>query len=157
MMCAMLKIKPLLDEMYSEMCVLYEEKERWKREASELRGELEGIRNTSRINDESYGGEALAAPRSEVGSARISAVSSQDPAVSSQDLAVASQESAVTSQESVVLPVKEEIAAECEVFNFGKDTVKNVVISGNKQKCEDRKEYYRMYRLKQKELKASKK
>ena len=148
MMCAMLKIKPLLDEMYSEMRELYEEKERWKREASELRGELERIRRE--VIDESYGAEALSAPRSEVGSARIS-VSSQEPAVSPQEPAVTSQGSAS------VLPVKEEIETEETVFNFGKDTVKNVVISGNERKCEDRKEYYRMYRLKQKELKASKK
>ena len=140
-MCDMLK--RILDEMYSEMCVLYEEKERWKREASELRGELEGIRNSSRINDGFYASEATAAPRSEVGSARA-AVTSQIPAVTLQESAC-------------VLPVKEEIDAEVEVFNFDKEALKNVVILGNKQKCEDRKEYYKMYRLKQKELKASKK
>jgi hypothetical protein len=144
MMCAMLKIKPLLDEMYSEMCVLYEEKERWKREASELRGELESIRNTSRISDECYASEATAAPRSEVGSARAPAVSSQE---SAKGLTGSCE----------VSPVKEENESEDDVFNFGTDTVKNVVISENNQKCEDRKEYYRMYRLKQKELKASKK
>ena len=139
-------MKPLLDEMYEEMNGLYEEVERYKKEVERYKKEVEELRGIrcEVINDGSYESSAISAPRSEVGRART------EPAVTS-DLA------GVSSDLAGVSPVKEENVTEETVFNFGTGTVKNVVISENKQKCEDRKEYYRMYRLKQKELKLASK
>jgi hypothetical protein len=143
-------MKPLLDEMYEEVNGLYVEIERYKREVEGLRGEVEGLRGElegykrdalckNKVDDSEYAESATAAPRSEVGVTRR--ISSESDVVKSLE----------------ACPVKEENTTEEEAFNFGKDTVKNVVISENEQKCADRKEYYRVYRLKQKELKASKK
>jgi hypothetical protein len=146
----MLKMKPLLDEMYSEMRGLYEEVERYKRELEGYKSELEGYKKEverykselegRRIVDSSYESSATAAPRSEVGVTRRISCESESNVVRSVEACA----------------VKEENITDDEVFNFGRDTVKNVVISENEQKCADRKEYYRVYRLKQKALKASK-
>jgi hypothetical protein len=140
---SVLWIKPLLDEMYSEMNGLYGEVERYKREVERYKREADGYKREleelrKEIVDSSYASSATATPRSEVGR-RISS----EPCGAAVDLIVA-------------CPVKEENEPEKDVFNFGTDTVKNVVISENDKKCADRKEYYRVYRLKQKELKASK-
>jgi hypothetical protein len=132
MRSVLLRMKPLLDEIYEEMSELHEEVERYKREAERYKRELEELRKG--VADESYASSAIAAPRSEVGVTQRN-----------------------SSDHVGVCPVKEESNSEEDVFNAGKDIVKNVVISENDQKCADRKEYYRVYRLKQKELKASKK
>jgi cell division septum initiation protein DivIVA len=144
-MRSVLWIKPLLDEVYVEMNGLYEEVERYKKEVEEYKREAEGYKREleelrKEIVDTSYASSATAAPRSEVGVTRRI---SSDPCGAAMDLIEA-------------CPVKEESTSDGDVFNFGGDTVKNVVISENEQKCADRKEYYRVYRLKQKELKASK-
>jgi hypothetical protein len=152
-MRSVLWVKPLLDEMYVEMSGLYEEVERYKREVEGYKREVEGYKREvegykrelavykNKVDDSAYAESATVAPRSEVGVTRR--ISSDTSQVTSVDPSVAS-------------PVKEENEPEKDVFNFGTDTVKNVVISENDKKCADRKEYYRVYRLKQKELKASK-
>jgi cell division septum initiation protein DivIVA len=138
MRSVLLRMKPLLDEIYEEMSGLYEEVERYKREVEGLRREVEKYKNN--VDDSAYAESATATPRSEVGVTRR----------------ISSESVSNVSDLVGVCPVKEEDATEDAVFNFETNTVKNVVISENEQKCADRKEYFRIYRLKQKELKASK-
>ena len=124
---SVLWIKPLLDEMYGEMNGLYEEVERYKREAEgykremeEYKREIEGYKRELKelrkeIVDSSYASSATAAPRSEVGVARR----------------ISSEPCSAAVDHIEACPVKEESKTEEDVFNFGTDTVKNVVISEN--------------------------
>jgi len=154
-MSVLLKMKPLLYGMYEEMSELYEENVRYKGEVEGLRGEVERLRGDverlrgelervlgGQINDESYSSEATAAPRSQVGITRHTEICTES--------------SEICRESSEDISMKEDVSTETDVFNFGKDTMKNVVIPENEKKCADRKEYFKVYRLKQKELKASK-
>ena len=137
-----------MDAMYGELCVLYEENVRIKSELSELRVELSALRaRKDSIVDDSYATAAMAPPSSTVGGA-AAPIKLENTRGSLAKL----ENTRVPSMSPMKLENSQESSekVENEIVEPEMDAVKNVTITADQKKKEERREYYKQYRMKKK-------